>query len=73
MSTSVEKDEAAPSKPAKVIFHGNIAINKIHASPQVRKKFDENAHKELTESVRTKGIINPVTLRPHPKKTRPPG
>lgn len=51
-------------QPAKVIFQGRIALEKIDVRPQVRKKFDENSHKELTESVRTKDVISPVTLRP---------
>lgn len=67
MTTAVHQKPAiapAPSKPSPVIFQGNVALEKIVVRDQVRKKFDENAHKELTESVRTKGVINPVTLRP---------
>jgi ParB/RepB/Spo0J family partition protein len=56
----------AQNSPAKVIYQGNVNVNLIDVKAQVRKKFDENGHKELTESVKTKGIINPITLRPHP-------
>lgn len=60
----------APSQPARVTFQGNMSLEKIDVREQVRKKFDENAHKELTESVRTKGLINAVTLRPSKKDGR---
>jgi ParB/RepB/Spo0J family partition protein len=59
-----------PPEPSKqppapnVIFQGDVLISLIDVKEQVRKKFDENAHKELTESIRTKGVISPVTLRP---------
>lgn len=54
----------APSQPAKVIFQGRINLDLIDVKEQVRKRFDENAHRELAESVRTKDVINPITLRP---------
>src|SRR3990167_7978025 len=53
--------------PATVLFQGNLAIDKIKVKPQVRKRFDDVFHKELTESVRTKGLIQSLVLRPDSK------
>lgn len=41
-----------------------IAIDLIHANPnQPRREFDEEAMKELADSIREIGIIQPITLR----------
>ena len=43
----------------------NIPIEKIHPDPdQVRKNFDENKLKELADSIKEKGIQNPIHVRP---------
>ena len=42
----------------------NIAIDKIEANPfQPRSNFDEDALRELSESIKEQGIIQPVTVR----------
>ena len=42
-----------------------IEIAKIKPSPfQPRKKFDDDAHKALCDSVKEKGILQPLLLRP---------
>ncbi len=42
----------------------NIAIEKIEANPfQPRSNFDEEALRELSESIKEQGIIQPVTVR----------
>jgi ParB family chromosome partitioning protein len=64
------KTETPAATPAKVLFQGRVAVELIDVRDQVRKKFDENAHKELTESIRTKDVINPITLRPGKKDGR---
>jgi ParB/RepB/Spo0J family partition protein len=71
MTTAVNEKPAqapAPSKPAPIIMQERVPLHKIEVLGQVRKKFDANAHKELVESIRTKDVINPITLRPSPRK-----
>ncbi len=42
----------------------NLAIEKIEANPfQPRNRFEEEALKELSDSIREQGIIQPVTVR----------
>jgi ParB family transcriptional regulator, chromosome partitioning protein len=42
----------------------NILINKVEANPfQPRADFDEEALKDLTESIKEQGIIQPLTVR----------
>ena len=42
----------------------NLAIDKIEANPfQPRDRFEEEALKELSDSIREQGIIQPVTVR----------
>src|ERR1700682_6179573 len=42
-----------------------IALDQIAPSPSnPRKKFDEAALAELAESIRSKGVLHPVLLRP---------
>lgn len=67
---SNEKTKAAAAMPAPVTFQGRVNVDLIDVREQVRKKFEENAHRELTESIRTKDVINPITLRPGKKQGR---
>jgi ParB family chromosome partitioning protein len=74
MTTAVHQKPPAPSKaaaaaPSKIIFQGKVNLDLIDVREQVRKKFDENAHKELTASIQKMGdVINPITLRPKASK-----
>ena len=44
---------------------GTIRIDSIEVNPnQPRTKFDEEALKELAESIKTYGLIQPITVRP---------
>ncbi len=46
-----------------------ISIDMISANPdQPRRTFDPDALAELADSIREKGVIQPLILRPHPKK-----
>ena len=44
-----------------------IELSKIKANPdQVRKDFDEDAIKELAESIKSHGLLEPILLTPFP-------
>jgi ParB/RepB/Spo0J family partition protein len=60
----------AAGKPAALIQEGLILIDRIDVVSNVRKKFDETAIKELADSIRSKGLINSITLRPAKKDGR---
>jgi ParB family chromosome partitioning protein len=48
----------------------SIPIGEIHPGRyQPRQKFDEDELDALAESVRAKGILQPILVRPHPDKT----
>lgn len=47
----------------------NIPIEKIHANPdQPRRNFTPSDLESLANSIRTKGVIQPLVVRPHPEK-----
>ena len=61
-----QKVESAPSapKPAGPVSISEIPLSEIEPNPfQPRVTFDEVAIEELAESIRTLGIIQPLTLR----------
>jgi ParB family transcriptional regulator, chromosome partitioning protein len=46
----------------------SVPIERLHPNPeQPRRRFDETALDELTASIRDKGIIQPLIVRPHPE------
>ena len=52
------------SRPA-----GQIAIELIHANPdQPRRTFDEDALNDLADSIRGRGVIQPIIVRPDPRE-----
>ncbi len=56
-------DESVQTNP---IFH--VSLKLVSANPhQPRQKFDEKSLKELAESIREKGIIQPITVRTRDK------
>ena len=56
-------DESAQTNP---IFH--VSLKLVSPNPhQPRHKFDEKSLKELAESIREKGIIQPITVRTRDK------
>lgn len=53
----------APRKPDMM-----IPIEKVKANPdQPRRQFSEEALAELSTSIKEKGIIQPLIVRPHPQ------
>ena len=57
----------APNSAARIKQDavGNIRIESIEVNPnQPRTKFDEEALMELAESIKTYGLIQPITVRP---------
>jgi len=47
----------------------DVEVEVIKADPrQPRKEFDEDALKELAESIKAHGLIQPIVLRPSPEK-----
>lgn len=63
---AVETESAEPAtRPTKT-----VPIEFITANPkQPRKRFDDAAIDGLVESVREKGILQPILVRPHPTET----
>lgn len=51
---------------ARIIQQFMAKIHTIEVLEQVRRKFDKNAHEELIASIRAKGVISPLTVRPNP-------
>ena len=63
--TRIATVAVAPDSPVAV---NEIALDKIVPNPfQPRQNFDEEALTELSESIRTLGIIQPLTLREMPE------
>lgn len=47
-----------------------LSISKIHPNPdQPRRDFDESALRELTDSIRQNGVLQPILVRPMPDGT----
>ena len=45
----------------------SVPIEKIDPNPfQTRTTFDEEKIKELAESIKNSGLLNPILVRPHP-------
>ena len=69
---AVEPEDGVTGAPSSMTRRSasEIAIADIGANPaQPRQTFDEAALDELAESIRTKGVLQPILLRPHPKKS----
>ena len=46
-----------------------LAIERLEPGPfQPRRMINESALAELTESIRSRGILQPILVRPHPEK-----
>lgn len=58
-----EVKEALKTEVQKSLVFENLEISQIHPNPdQPRKNFDQEALEELAESIRTNGIITPITV-----------
>lgn len=64
-SDSVEEKQVAPAVPPKESSDiGEILVSSVEVNPfQPRTDFDEDALEELAESIKTQGIIQPITVR----------
>ena len=63
-------DPVAAPETRKLGFE-MLAIEQVHPNPdQPRRQFDERALNELAESIRTKGIVQPIVVR---SSTKTPG
>lgn len=61
----VDMPSTTPNNHANVGNNSFIKIDSIEANPyQPRTKFDETALQELAQSIKTYGLIQPVTVRP---------
>ena len=65
LKTTVSPDiQSSPASAEK-----NIPIEKIHANPdQPRRNFTPSDLENLANSIRTKGVIQPLIVRRHPEK-----
>ena len=65
LNTNVSPDiQSSPASAEK-----NIPIEKIHANPdQPRRNFTPSDLENLANSIRTKGVIQPLIVRRHPEK-----
>lgn len=69
LMADVDRPEAAAAPTETRKAETSVPIEKITANPdQPRRSFTEAALSELTESIREKGIIQPLILRPHPTR-----
>ena len=60
----VQADEA----PARAPATSTVPVDRIRPNPaQPRREFDEREMQELAASIREKGVIQPLILRPHPE------
>lgn len=65
LMADIEIEPAAPdaAKPGRML----LPIEQITANPnQPRRSFDQDALQELAESLRARGVLQPLIVRPHP-------
>ena len=63
-SDAVEEKQVAPAPKKESSDIGEILVASIEVNPfQPRTDFDEDALEELAESIKTQGIIQPITVR----------
>ncbi|WP_417250104.1 ParB/RepB/Spo0J family partition protein [Celeribacter sp.] len=59
----------APTETAEARADQVVPIEKIEPNPeQPRRKFDEEKIKELSSSISEKGLIQPIIVRPNPRR-----
>ncbi len=71
LMANVDHNTAASSDTRLILSSGetNLAIEKIHPNPdQPRRSFTPDDLEDLANSIRTKGVIQPLIVRRHPKK-----
>lgn len=63
----VAPDPARPPQAAPISGQRMVPIDRIRANPnQPRRVFDDKDLQDLAASIREKGVIQPLVLRPHP-------
>lgn len=68
MSDINEPEPSGGEAPRLRKADSNIAIELIHPNPdQPRRSFSEDALQELADSIKAKGVIQPLIVRPDPK------
>lgn len=66
----VEEKAPGPEPEAARARATAVPIERLHPNPnQPRRSFGEVELDELTASIREKGVIQPLIVRPHPEKT----
>lgn len=63
MNATAEKPKKETAPP-RVLGESPVAVSSIVVRTQARKTFEKTALKELADSIRARGVINPLTLRP---------
>lgn len=59
--------DLAPGNPAASVEKTTLPIEQITANPdQPRRAFDPEALRELADLLRSRGILQPLIVRPHP-------
>ncbi len=65
LMADVTSDDASPERPRRADMR--IPVEQVHPNPdQPRRSFDDTALAELAASIREKGIIQPLIVRPAP-------
>ena len=68
-SGTVQNTAAATGDVAAITGLAEIPVEWINSGPwQPRRRFDNDALTDLANSVRQKGVVQPILVRPHPKK-----
>jgi ParB family chromosome partitioning protein len=69
---AIDKPDATPGHPANepTVAPTEIAIDRIVPNPkQPRRTFGEEELQELSESIKTKGVLQPILVRPDPSNS----
>lgn len=69
-STAKKKDVSPVEGPSDVRGVTSVAIDQLERNPdQPRKYFDKEKLAELTQSIKDKGVLQPILVRPLPKSS----
>jgi len=58
----------SPSTSQSSSEHREISVAQIQSNENVRKHFDVDKLKQLSKSIKEKGVLQPLIVRPHPSK-----
>jgi ParB family chromosome partitioning protein len=65
LSALLDEAEAQPAEGARPAGVSEIPVEKVNANPnQPRKRFDQAELEELAQSIREKGVLQPILVRP---------